>query len=227
MSKHRLELEKLQVLRSQAEDKLKKLLSDREAMIVKAPIDGIVYYGRCVRGKWIAMSTDTLRRGMPIQPNEIVMTVVQSRPLNIRTTIPESQAQRIRVGQKIYVQPVGFVDDKLTAIVQRVGAIPLGGAGFDCQLTVASDDLNGAIMPGMNCEMKLVPYKKTDALTVPPKAVFTDDFDPSKRYVYLQGKDGKHQKRTVSLGERNEKQVEVLQGLAAGDEILLDKPKEE
>jgi multidrug efflux pump subunit AcrA (membrane-fusion protein) len=227
MSKHRLELEKLQIARSQGEDKLKKLIADREAMTVKAPIDGIVYYGRCARGKWAAMSVETLRRGAPIQPNDVVMTVVQPRPLIIRATVPESQAQRIRAGQTAYVQPTGFVGQKLTAIVHRVGTVPLGGSGFDCQLTVAGDALNGAIMPGMNCEMKVIPYKKSDALTVPPKAVFTDDLDPSQQYVYLQGKNGKPQKRVVSLGERNDKQVEVLEGLAAGDEILQEKPKEE
>ncbi len=227
MSKHRLDLEKLKVARTQGEDHLNKLISDREAMTVKAPIDGIVYYGRCVRGKWVAMSTDTLHRGTQIQPNEAVMTVVQTRPLIIRTTVPESQAQRIRAGQEVYVDPVGFVDQKLKAVVQRVGTVPLGSSGFDCQMTVATDALNQAIMPGMNCELKLVPYKKTDALTVPPKAVFTEDFDPSKQYVYLVGKKGKPQKRTVTLGERNEKQVEVLSGLAVGDEILQDKPKED
>ncbi len=228
MNKHRLELEKLKLARTQGEEKLSKLISDREAMVVKAPMDGIVYYGRCVRGKWAAMSHETLRRGSPIQPNDVVMTIVKPRPMIIRTTVPESQAQRVHAGQTAYVDPVGFVDQKLTAIVHRVGTIPMGGSGFDCQMTVASDALNQAIMPGMNCEMKLIPYKKADALTVPPKAVFTEDLDPSKQYVYLVGKkDGKPQKRTVTLGERNEKQVEVLSGLAAGEEILTEKPKEE
>lgn len=227
MNKHRLELEKLRVARSQGEDKLKKLIADREAMIVKAPMDGIVYYGRFVHGKWVAGSVETLHRGATVMPHEIILTVVQPRPLTIRASVPESQAQRIHAGQQAFVQPVGFVGQNLTAVVQRVGTVPMSGNNFDCQLVVAADALNGAIMPGMNCEMKLIPYKKTDALTVPPKAVFSDDFDPSKQYVYLQTKGGKPQKRDVKLGERNDKQVEVLAGLAEGDEILLDKPKEE
>jgi HlyD family secretion protein len=227
LSKRRLDVEKLQVARNQGEEKLKKLIADREAMIVKAPIDGIVYYGRSVRGKWSPLSVETLRRGAAVMPNDIVMTIVQTRPMTIRATVPENQAQRVRPGQQAFVQSVGFVGQKLSAVVQRVGAIPMGSSGFDCQLTVASDGLSSAIVPGMNCEMKIIPYKKTDALTVQPKAVFTDDFDPTKQYVYLQGKNGKPQKRFVTLGERNDKQVEVLTGLADGDEILLDKPKDE
>ncbi|MGO9114798.1 MAG: efflux RND transporter periplasmic adaptor subunit [Thermoguttaceae bacterium] len=227
MSKRRLDVEKLQVARNLAEERLKKLISDRDAMIVKAPIDGVVYYGRAVRGKWSAFSVETLRRGAAIMPNEVFMTVVQTRPLIIRTTVPESQLQRVHTGLQAVVQPVGFAGQKLSAVVQRVGTIPMGSSGFDCQLTVASDGLNSAIVPGMNCEMKMIPYKKTDALTVPPKAVFTEEFDPAKQYVYRQGKDGKPQKRVVTLGERNDKQIEVLAGLAEGDDILLEKPKEE
>ena len=227
MGKHRLEMERLQVARTLGEDKLKKLISDREAMLVKAPIDGIVYYGRPVRGKWSATSVETLRRGAQIMANDVFMTVVQTRPLTIRTTVPESQAQRVRTGLQAVVQPTGFAALKLSAVVARVAAIPMGSSGFDCQLTVAGDGLSSAIVPGMNCEMKMIPYKKADALTVPLKAVFSEEFDPAKQYVYLQGKDGKSQKRVVTLGERNDKQVEVLQGLAAGDEILLEKPKDE
>jgi multidrug resistance efflux pump len=227
MGKHRLELEKLQVARDQGQDKLKKLSSDREAMMVKAPIDGVVYYGRPVRGKWSALSLETLRRGAAIIPNEVFMTVVQTRPMIIRATVPESQVQHVRTGLQALVRPDGFAGLKLSAIVQRVGAIPLGSSGFDCQLTIAGDGLIGAIVPGMNCEMKMIPYKKTDALTVPLKAVFTEEFDPAQQYVYLQGKDGKPQKRVVALGQRNDKQIEVLNGLAEGDEILLEKPKEE
>jgi multidrug efflux pump subunit AcrA (membrane-fusion protein) len=160
-------------------------------------------------------------------PNEIFMTVVQARPLAIRSTVPESQLQRVHAGLQVVVQPSGFTSLKLSAVVHRVGAIPMGSSGFDCQLTVASEGLNSAIVPGMNCEMKMIAYKKADALTVPPKGVFTDEFDLAKQYVYRLGKDDKTEKRVVTLGERNDKQVEVLSGLAEGDEILLEKPKED
>jgi multidrug resistance efflux pump len=225
--KRRLDVEKLQLARDQGQERLKKLNADRSAMLVKAPIDGIVYYGRPVRGKWSPMTVETLRRGASVLPNEVFMTVVQTRPLMIRATVPESQAQRVRAGLQAVVQPVGFAGLNLSAVVHRVGAIPLGSSGFDCQLTVAGDGLTSAIVPGMNCELKMIPYKKTDALTVPPKAVFSEDLDPARQYVYLLGKEGKPEKRTVTLGERNDKQVEVLTGLAEGDEILLEKPKEE
>jgi HlyD family secretion protein len=227
MSKQRLEFEKLKAQRTQSEEKLNKLLADREAMTVKAPCDGIVYYGKCTRGKWTTGTTgDTLRRGATIMPNDAFMTVVQPRPLAIRVTVPESQVQNIRPGVQAVVEPNGLSGTKLPAMVNRVAAVPLAAGGFDGQLTLALDGQADALMPGMNCEVKMVPYKKTDALTIPPKALFTEEMDPARQFVYVVGKGDKPEKRTVKVGRRNEKQVEILQGLAEGDHVLTEKPKE-
>jgi HlyD family secretion protein len=228
LSKQRLEHEKLKIQRTLSEEKLKKLMADREMMTVKAPIDGILYYGKFVRGKWSTglAGSDTLRRGAAVLPNDVFMTVVQPRPLAVHFTVPEAQVQNIQPGLQGIIEPAAFNQLKLTGMVQKVSAVPISSGSFDGVLTVAADAQTGAIVPGMACEVKFVPYKKADALTVPPKSVFTEELDPAKQYVYLVGKDGKPEKRPVTIGKRNEKQAEVLQGLAEGDVILTEKPKE-
>jgi len=229
MEKHRLENEKLKLSYKQTDEKLQKLLADRSAMIVKAPIDGIVYYGHCVRGKWTSSnpSGEAMRRGTQVMPNDIIMSIVQIRPMMIRATATESQLQNVHAGLTAVVDPTGFAPRKLSAVVQRVATVPLPSGGFDTQLTVDGSGLFEALMPGMTCEMRMIPYKKMDALTVPPKTVFTDEFDPAKQYVYITGKGPKPEKRTVTLGHRNDKQVEIETGLVEGDQILLEKPKDD
>jgi HlyD family secretion protein len=227
MGKRRLELEKQKVQQAQAREHLHKLIEDRTTMTVKAPTDGIVYYGRCVRGKWSGGS-ETLRRGSGIQANEVFMTIVKPRPLLVRISVPEAQLENICGGLKAVVEPAGR-EQLLTAIVQHVGTVPLGSGSFDAQLTLATDGLAESLMPGMSCEVKMLPYAKKDALTIPPKAVFTDDLDLQKRYVYVAGKKEKDkpQRRDVTVGKRNDKQVEILSGLSAGEEVLLERPKDE
>ena len=83
------------------------------------------------------------------------------------------------------------------------------------------------IKPGMACSVKLVLYRKADALTVPATAVFEDDWaDAPSYYVYLAGthKDGKHPKRPVKTGKSAGGKTEIVDGLAEGDEILTSKP---
>ena len=79
----------------------------------------------------------------------------------------------------------------------------------------------------MACTVKFVPYRKEDALTVPSTAVFEDDSaDVLTNYVYLAkpDKDGKFPKRPVKTGKTAGGKTEILDGLAAGDEILTSKP---
>ena len=91
LQRQRLETAKLQVQRSRAEERLKRLQDDRKELTVKSPADGIVYYGRITRGKTAdsAAMADALRVGGVIQPNQIVMTLVEPRPMCIRAAAPE------------------------------------------------------------------------------------------------------------------------------------------
>ena len=136
----RRDLEKLKLDRTREEKKLKGFLADRELMTVKAPIDGVVYYGRFMRGKWSGMETlaDSLRRGGSVQKSAVVMTIVQPRPLGIRASVPEGDLEKVRPGMKAGVRPAGFPDMRLTAAVARVDAIPAGADSFEARLTVES-----------------------------------------------------------------------------------------
>ena len=77
----------------------------------------------------------------------------------------------------------------------------------------------------MTCSVTLVAFDKPKALVVPLAAVFPDA--DGKESVYVTAGEGKHEKRSVSLGKRIGDKAEVLAGLKAGEEILLKKPAEE
>ena len=81
--------------------------------------------------------------------------------------------------------------------------------------------LDGALIAeisGNRSEMK-----KGDAVTVPAVAVFDDELDEDKHYVFKAGA-GKPEKVTVTVGKRSGGRAEITAGLQAGDEILLAKP---
>jgi hypothetical protein len=223
-----LALEKLKIERSRSEERLQKLMADRTQMTVKAPVAGVVYYGRCVRGKWtnVDNAIDRLRRGGRVTNDDVFMTIVQPRSLVVRTMVSERQLQNVKPGMKGFVVPTGFPDVRLTAIVDRINAAPLGSQGFDAVVNVAMDELSAPVVAGMSCELHVVPYRKADALTIPMTALGSDDDDPRKFLIAVPGKDGKHEKRPVTIGKRADKQIEIVKGVAEGDEILAEYPKE-
>lgn len=227
LEKQRLETERLKVLRGRSDERLKKLLADRDLMTVKAPQEGVVYYGKCTRGKCgdALAAAEMLRPNGSVQPNQVLMTIVQLQSIAIRTTVPEDQLHRVRLGLTGVAVPAAFPELKLSAVVSRLSDVPVGPASFDALVKVTVEKDSKAILPGMACKVKLVPYLKQDAILVPPKSVLNDDVDDST-YVYVVGKDGKHAKRPVTVGNKNDRGIEILKGLAEGEQVLLEAPKD-
>ena len=228
LSQAQRDFEKLKLDRGREEEKLKKLLADRAAMAVKAPMDGVVYYGRFTRGKWSGMEqvAESLRPGGAVMKNAVFMTVVQPRPVFVRSSVSEADVAKLRPGVKGTVQPTAFADVKLEAAVDRIDAIPSAPDSFEVRLGLRTDPSPASIVPGMTCTAKIVPYSDKSAIAIPSKALFTEELDERQSYVFVI-EAGKPKKRPVTVGKKADDRVEIVRGLAAGDEILLERPKEE
>jgi multidrug efflux pump subunit AcrA (membrane-fusion protein) len=229
LRRQRVEFEKLRWQRLQAEERLNRLLADRKQMTAIAPIDGVVYYGRIMRGRTTdsAGMADMLRPGGAIpQPNMIVMTVVQSRPMVVRANVPEGELHDVRPNMVGIATPAAYPDLKLRATLDTTSDIPVSPGAFDARLNVDLKGKTKLLMPGMSCKIKLTPYLKLDAITVPPTAVVTDDVDEDKQTVQVLDKDGTVKTRAVTVGRKTDKQVEILTGLSEGDKVVIEPSKQ-
>jgi multidrug efflux pump subunit AcrA (membrane-fusion protein) len=218
-------LAKLKYDSEKSTERLAKLKKDRELLAMKAPADGIVYYGKCVRGQWAtaAMIAGKLVRGGTLPAEEVVVTIVNPTGLFVRATVDEKELPNIRTGQKAKVVATANPDVKHAAKVEQVTSVPVTPGNFESKITLDAAPEVG-IVPGMACTVKLVPYQNADALTVPAGAVFTDDLDDDKQYVLLPQKNGKPEKKTVKVGKTSGGKTEITTGLQEGDEILTEKP---
>ena len=77
LEREKIAFEKLKVEQKRDREKFAKLKEDRELMSITAPASGIVYYGKCVRGKWSGASSiaDKLRPGATASAGTL-MTIV-------------------------------------------------------------------------------------------------------------------------------------------------------
>jgi HlyD family secretion protein len=231
ISKLKFEVQKLSLDRTKSIDKLDRLKRDLASMTVKAPRDGILYYGACVLGNWPS-STDMaakLRRGGNLQANDVVLTIVDTSTLMIRTSVPEKQLANVRRGGTGHAVWADSEECRCDVRVESISAVPIASGKFTAMLDVVH--LNGAKrsvqpLPGMTCTVTLNAYAKLDALTVPPAAIHTDEWDEQKRYVYVVNDSGKSEKRSIAVGRRTDKKVEVLSGLRAGENVLTIAPEE-
>jgi multidrug efflux system membrane fusion protein len=114
--------------------------------------------------------------------------------------------------------------------VQGDEAHPYSGTieSFDNRIDTASgtirararfDNKDGALMPGMFVSVKVASGTAVSALLVQDRAIGNDQ---SKRFVYVVGDDGKVAYREVALGAQVDDQRIVLNGLNAGDRVIVD-----
>ena len=221
LAKKRLELARTRREHARSVEDLARLEADRKAMVVRAPHDGVVYYGQCVRGQWATAKAvaGKLVRGGAIAPDQVAMTVVDPARLGVRAAVAEKNLHHLRKGLAGEATPAGYPLKALKVELASLLAAPIAPGQFDAKLTAAGKP--GPVMPGMTCKVKLVAYDKADALAVPAAAVLAEKDDPAKRYVHVAKGDGR-EKRPVKIGREHGGKIEIVEGLAEGETVLLD-----
>jgi HlyD family secretion protein len=230
ITKTRLELEKLRTENSKTIEKLEKLRRDLALMNVKAPRAGIVYYGACKLGIWTTGSSvaSELQPGHSVQAHEVLVTIVNPESIAVRAVIPEAQLHLLHPGLAGRVTATAFPSERLSATLGELPNYPDVSGKFTVRLALDAGrlaKLEHRPAPGMTCSVKLVPYKKTEALAIPAKAVFSDEGADSPDYVFVESSGGKPERREVHVGQRSGEQAEITDGLHEKDKVLLKRPE--
>ncbi len=227
LEREKIGLQKLRVQQKRDLESFSKVKKDRKLMTITAPASGIVYYGKCVRGKWGGASSVAEK----LQPDSlaapgVLMTIVSPRPVELLAAVPESDLHWVKKGMKATVKPVALPDARTTATVAEIDAILGLDNNYSATFRVALGDDMDAIMPGMKCKIALVPYLKKRTLVIPVKAMKADPLDETVHYVQLVGDGGKPARQAVTIGKKKGDVVEILDGLAKGDKILAEYPND-
>ncbi|QDT00320.1 HlyD family efflux transporter periplasmic adaptor subunit [Adhaeretor mobilis] len=223
LSKKRYEMEQKREERARSIEEHAKLVSDRSLLKLKAPADGIVYYGPCVNGRWTSvnsMKTKLVEFGT-VSANSVVMTVVKPRPMYVQTSIGEKDFPKIEKGLKTTISPVADSDLEFEGEIEEIATAPAGSNKFAVEMEVDLEDAPEWLMPGMTCKAKLTTYEAKDAVVIPQDYVNTDDDNSKLKYVLVcEDEDEEPVRRKVILGKKKDKEVEILKGLEEGDEIV-------
>ena len=219
-----LQVAQLEYNRQRVLKNMEDLKADRELMIVRAPADGVVYYGECVRGAWpTAGPMDAaLRTHGRVGPNQVFMTIVQPGAMFVRAEAAEAHLRDLHVGNAARITPTGYPEHKLEGAISDVIILPPGPGQFTVRVRFDGDP--GQLMPGMTCKLKLLAYESAAALMVPAASVFAEDEDEDTRYVWFAADGADPVKTPVEVGRAKGDQVEITSGLAAGNVILLEEP---
>ena len=93
------------------------------------------------------------------------------------------------------------------------------------RIEVPVENFDNRIKQNLDAKIKINIYKKDDAIVIPLRIVREDAL--GKNFVYVMSEDNKEgvyltSKQFITLGNKNEDKVEVTEGLALGDIVVLE-----
>ena len=157
--------------------------------------------------------------GAPVDGTTAVASVTNLDRLAVRVELSEFDVARVKTGLEATVS-VDALGGK--AFPGKVLFAALAGTDKDgvvtFPVTVSLKGVHGP-RPGMNVSVRIIVAQRHDVVQVPVDAVARDEDGATVEVV---GADGKSSPRHVKLGLANNKSVEVVQGLRAGERIAVE-----
>lgn len=170
---------------------------------IRAPFAGHVKTRAVTVGQYLKIQTP-------------VIEIVNIDPLRVRLGVPEKMSQWVRVGRDLNLTVEAFPGREFTGRISRINpSVDQKSRTFEIEALVANH--RGELKPGSFVKAVIQSDKVDSILTIPEKST-TYLFGAYKVFV-LQGKTIKE--REVKLGDHFGDRVEVLEGLQAGDQLVV------
>ncbi len=184
---------------------------------ITAPSPGMVIYKEEFNGS-------KRKTGSTVNPfDRVVATLPDLNSMISRTYVSEIEVNRVKTGQKVNLTIDALPGKSLMGTVYSVANIgeQLGNSDAKMfEVLIRLDEVSPELRPDMTTYNKIVINSYDDVIYIPTECVETGT--DSIPFVYKKNKT----KQIVVLGEMNEKNIIVKQGLEPGTSVYLIAPQE-
>ncbi|HVH33066.1 MAG TPA: efflux RND transporter periplasmic adaptor subunit [Tahibacter sp.] len=170
---------------------------------VIAPFDGVVTRRR-------------VKEGQLLKVNEVAFEMADFRELKARLRVPERASAALKPGQLVDYKADALPDQSFPAEIERVSPV-VDAASGTVDIVVAVDNSAGKLRPGLFSRLDVAYDNVAGAILIPKTALLSGDRDASVFIV----RDNKAQRVAVKLGYESGRNVQVLQGLSPGADVVV------
>lgn len=188
-----IDIAKANVAKAQAQ------LNDR---FIRAPFDGVLGFRQ--------VSTGAL-----VSPGTPITTLDDVSPIKLDFTVPERFLPILVPGKDIYATSEAVPSKRFQGNVASIDT-RIDPVSRSATVRAELENKEGLLRPGMLLRVRLVKEAR-EALAVAAASVFQVK---SQHYVFVVGSDLKVEQRPITLGLRLPGIVEVVDGLAAGEQVI-------
>ncbi len=220
-AKYELEKQKAKANMNEADLDLARRQRQRQQMLeildqftIRAPKKGMVIYYRERNGQ-------KRKIGSVVSPWDLTVATLPDMSVMIsKTYVNEIDISKVKRGQQVRIGVDAFPDKKFTGEVTHVADVGEQLSGTDAkvfEVTIKVNEYDPIIRPSMTTGNAIIINTLYDVKYLPIDAIYSQDSIP---FVYANGT-----KRVVLLGETNENQIVVEQGLDVGDKVYISVPE--
>lgn len=215
--------------RDRATNRLEELNFQISKSKIYAPTNGMILYASTVQiasRKWWIKPLEV--GSMAVERQELIYIPLES-GMVVEVMIPEVSLNKIDTGMPARVKIDAFPGRVFDGRLVKIGILPDGQSAqlnpdlklYKCEIECDFKDVT--IRPGMSCDVELIKEAYEDALYVPVQCVVRVEGVPR---VYVND-DGEWVPRIVRVGLDNNRMIHVLEGVRAGEEVMLAPPVKE
>ncbi len=204
-----------------AQAQLKQQQVQLEDTILRAPFSGTVTQRYATVGAYVSPAISASSDASATSTSIVAL----AKGLEVMAKVPEVDIPQIKPGQKVEILIDAYPEEIFQGQVRLIApeaVVEQNVTSF--QVRVAITTGAGKLRSGMNVsEVTFIGNKIENALLIPQELIVTQK---GKTGVWLLGEKNKPQFRMVTIGANIDNQIQVLDGLKAGERVFIDLPKE-
>ena len=198
--------------------------SDMNEMTITAPMSGVIVGEPKTAGTMAVQGSDN---------PTVIMRIADLSSKQIQAKVDETDIGNVKVGQSATFTVDTYTGKTFTARVSKISQTDTGNSWDTSSsssssssssasviyyyVTLDVDDPDNELLPAMTARVEINTADKPDALVVPISTLKTDS-DGS--YVIIKNLDGTQENRYVQTGIYSDEYVEILDGLAEGEQVV-------
>jgi HlyD family secretion protein len=207
-------------------ERYEKLVSQIGKAVLKAPVAGMVVYGREEGGRW--RGGDPMAEGTEVRERQEIISIPRAGGMVAEASIHESVLKQVEVGQSVILRVDAMPGREFNGTISYVAVLPDQNSWWAnpnlrlYKTEVAIEDAVAEMRPGMSVSIEILVEQIEDTLYVPLQAV---NHRNGKNLCFVSN-GGVPEEREVVVGKSNASWVAIESGLREGETVLLSPPIE-
>jgi HlyD family secretion protein len=219
-AKSNFEFETLRL--KQSEDRLAFCQRQVQHCTIRAPHNGFLTYMTTLRsGSTQSSSYSTpIEPGMAVRRRQSLFYLPDLDKMEVAALLHQTIVKHVRPGMPARIRVEGFPEHSMEGQVTTIAQLPTTNTTNRVSYFLAAVKLQSfppGLKPGMTAEVVITTGRRPGALVIPSECWSVEE---GKQVCYV-AHEGRVERREIEIGQASRNLLEVLKGLAEGEQVLL------